>query len=36
VLYELEDLWKMADEGGQADGVMTFQEMDDAKARRQW
>ena len=30
VLYDLEDLWKMAD------GVMTFQEMDDAKARRQW
>ena len=36
VLYDLEDLWKMADEGGRADGVMTFQEMDDAKARRQW
>jgi hypothetical protein len=26
----------MADEGGHADGVMTFEEMDDAKARRQW
>jgi antitoxin PrlF len=36
VLYDLEDLWKMSDEGGQADGAMTFQEMDDAKARRQW
>jgi hypothetical protein len=49
VLYELEDLWRMADldgqdsgdgAGGQAGGVvaprMTFEEMDAAKARRQW
>ena len=45
VLYELEDLWRMADSGGQdsgdgsggqAGGVMTFAEMDAAKARRQW
>ena len=36
VLYDLEDLWKMADAGGQAGGVMTFDEMDAAKARRRW
>ena len=36
VLYDLEDLWKMADVGGQAGGVMTFDEMDAAKARRRW
>ena len=36
VLYELEDLWRMADSGRQAGGVMTFEEMDAAKARRQW
>jgi AbrB family looped-hinge helix DNA binding protein len=36
VLYDLEDLWRMADLGGQADGGMTFEEMDAAKARRQW
>ncbi len=36
VLYDLEDLWRMADVGGQADGVMTLEEMDAAKARRQW
>jgi len=36
VLYDLEDLWRMADSGGQVDGRMTFEEMDAAKARRQW
>ena len=40
VLYDLEDLWKMADrgghQGGQTGGVMTFEEMDAAKARRRW
>jgi AbrB family looped-hinge helix DNA binding protein len=36
VLYELEDLWKSADQGGKANGVMTFEEMNDAKARRVW
>jgi AbrB family looped-hinge helix DNA binding protein len=36
VLYDLEDLWRMADSGGQAEGRMTFEEMDAAKARRQW
>ena len=45
VLYELADLWRMADEGGRdldrvAGGLvpsrMTFEEMDAAKAGRQW
>jgi AbrB family looped-hinge helix DNA binding protein len=36
VLYDLEDLWKMADQRGQPSGVMTFEEMNTAKARRQW
>ncbi|HEU5458703.1 MAG TPA: AbrB/MazE/SpoVT family DNA-binding domain-containing protein [Terracidiphilus sp.] len=41
VLYELEDLWKLADEGGRAHegragGAMSLEEMDAAKARRQW
>lgn len=36
VAYDLEDLWRMADEGGRSEGVMSFQEMDEAKARRQW
>jgi len=36
VLYNLEDLWRMADLGGQSGGTMTFEEMDAAKARRQW
>ena len=36
VLYDLEDLWRIADLGGQAGGLMTFEEMDAAKARRQW
>ncbi len=39
VLYEFEDLWRMADQGAKgtrAKGVMTFGEMNDAKARRIW
>jgi antitoxin PrlF len=36
VLYDLEDLWKIADQGGQSGNVMTFEEMDAAKSRRQW
>jgi AbrB family looped-hinge helix DNA binding protein len=36
VLYDLEELWKMADLGGQAGALMTFEEMEAAKARRQW
>ena len=36
VVYDLEDLWRMADEGGKAENVMSFEEMNEAKARRQW
>lgn len=36
VLYDLEDLWRMADQCGVADKLMTFEEMDAAKSRRQW
>jgi AbrB family looped-hinge helix DNA binding protein len=36
VRYNLEDLWTMADAGPRAKGVMTFEEMDVAKARRVW
>jgi antitoxin PrlF len=36
VLYDLEDLWRMADSNGQAGSLMTFEEMDTAKAKRQW
>ncbi len=36
VLYDLEDLWMMADQGGEPGRVMTFEEMDEAKARRHW
>ena len=36
VLYDFEDLWRMADQGGSSKGVMTCEEMDAAKARRKW
>jgi antitoxin PrlF len=36
VLNELEDLWRMADEGGEAQTAMTFDEMNAAKSRREW
>lgn len=36
VLYDLKDLWDMADRGRQTGGVMTFAEMDAAKTRRRW
>jgi len=36
VLYELEDLWRMADQGSEPARPMTFEEMDLAKARREW
>jgi antitoxin PrlF len=36
VLYDLEDLWRMVDQGGQPGIAMTFEEMDAAKARRKW
>jgi AbrB family looped-hinge helix DNA binding protein len=36
VLYDFEDVWRMADQGGRSKGIMTFEEMDAAKARRKW
>ena len=36
VLHEIEDLWRMADRGAKVKGAMTFEEMDEAKARRTW
>lgn len=36
VLYDLEDLWKRADQGPRGEGVMSFEQMDAAKARRSW
>jgi AbrB family looped-hinge helix DNA binding protein len=36
VLYDLQDLWRMADQGGQSKSMMTFEQMDAAKARRKW
>ncbi|WP_005036590.1 AbrB/MazE/SpoVT family DNA-binding domain-containing protein [Holophaga foetida] len=36
VLYDLEDIWKMADEGAHPGDVLSFEEMDAAKARRTW
>lgn len=36
VLCDLEDLWRTADQAGKAEGVMTFEEMNEAKARRKW
>jgi hypothetical protein len=36
VRYNLADLWKMAGQGPKAAGVMSFEEMDAAKARRVW
>jgi antitoxin PrlF len=36
MLYEFDDLWKMADQGVKASSTMTFEEMNEAKARRVW
>ncbi len=36
VLYDLEDLWKVSDQGPKAKSVMTFEEMNTAKSRRVW
>jgi AbrB family looped-hinge helix DNA binding protein len=35
VRHNIRDLWRMADEGGKPEGVMSFVEMNEAKARRQ-
>jgi len=34
--YDLEDLWRMADQGGEPGVAMSFEEMDEAKTRRKW
>ncbi len=36
VRYELEDLWRIAASGPKPAGVMSFEEMNAAKARRIW
>ena len=36
VLYDLEDLWAMADEGPRPKRTMAAEEMNAAKARRKW
>ena len=36
VTYTLDDLWRMADARPRAEGRMSFEEMDEAKARRIW
>jgi AbrB family looped-hinge helix DNA binding protein len=36
VLYEIEDLWAMADEAPRRRRAMTGEEMDKAKGRRRW
>ena len=36
VLFDLEDLWKLADQTGGTGKTMTFAEMDIAKSKRQW
>lgn len=36
VLYELEDVWKIADQNSEPGSVMTFEEMNQAKERREW
>ena len=36
VRYELEDLWRLADSGSKPKRVMSFDEMNAAKARRNW
>jgi antitoxin PrlF len=36
MLYEFEDLWRIADRGPRARKVMTIEEMNKAKTRRIW
>ena len=35
VRYNIRDLWRMADEGGKPEGILSFEEMNEAKAGRQ-
>jgi AbrB family looped-hinge helix DNA binding protein len=34
VRYTIQDLWRMADAGSKPEGIMSFEEMNEAKARR--
>lgn len=34
VRYSIDDLWRIADSGPKPDGTMTFEEMNEAKARK--
>lgn len=34
VRYSLKDIWRMADEGGKPEGILSFEAMDEAKVRR--
>jgi antitoxin PrlF len=34
VRYSVKDLWRMADDGGKPEGIMSFEEMNEAKVRR--
>ncbi len=36
VLFDLEDLWESLDQAPKPKGIMTFKEMEAAKARRAW
>ena len=36
VRYKIDDLWRMIDAGPKAKRVMSFEEMNAAKARRKW
>lgn len=36
VRYKIDDLWRMSDERGEPGKVMSFEEMNEAKARRKW
>ena len=36
VRYDLDDLWKKADAGPKAPGVLSFEDMDAAQGRREW
>jgi len=36
VRYTIKDLWRMADAGPKPTRVMSFEEMNEAKARRSW
>ena len=36
VRYKIDDLWRMSDTRGEPGKFMSFEEMNEAKARRQW